>query len=68
VYYYFKEESTTSKANLAYDVDNDGGFDENPLAGEKRLFAPFYTKMIILPRQAPDKHRENSKRDAFSYR
>ena len=24
-------------------------------------------KMIILPRQARDKHRENSKRDAFSY-
>ena len=26
---------------------------------------PFILKMIILPRQARDKHRENSKKDAF---
>ena len=32
---------------------------------ETRLFAPFLYKMIILPRQARDKHRENSKKDAF---
>jgi hypothetical protein len=25
------------------------------------IFAPFLDKMIILPRQARDKHRENSK-------
>jgi len=28
----------------------------------------FILKMIILPRQARDKHRGNSERDAFSYR
>jgi hypothetical protein len=30
-----------------------------------RLFAPSYTKMIILPRQARDKHREGTQKDAF---
>jgi hypothetical protein len=29
------------------------------------LFAPFMFKMHLLPRQAQDKHRENSKRAAF---
>jgi hypothetical protein len=29
--------------------------------------SPFYVKMIILPRQARDKRRENSKKDAFTY-
>jgi hypothetical protein len=28
----------------------------------------FHVMMIILPRQARDKHRENSTRHAFSYR
>ena len=38
-------------------------------AGKKTgRFAPFYAKMIILPRQARDKHRESSKRHAFSDR
>ena len=37
-------------------------------AGKKtRLLRHFILKFIILPRQARDKHRENSKRDAFSY-
>jgi hypothetical protein len=26
------------------------------------LFSPFINKMLILPRQARDKHRENSKK------
>ena len=30
---------------------------------ETRLFAPFIHKMIILPRQARDEHRENSKKE-----
>ena len=30
---------------------------------KRRFFAPFFIKMIILPRQARDKHRENSKKD-----
>eukprot|EP01046_Picozoa_sp_COSAG06_P017324 COSAG06_NODE_1172_length_10425_cov_7.741042_7_plen_93_part_00 len=35
-------------------------------AGEKTaLFQPFVYKMIILPRQARDKHRENSKKGRF---
>eukprot|EP01046_Picozoa_sp_COSAG06_P060170 COSAG06_NODE_12707_length_1340_cov_1.032232_2_plen_196_part_00 len=35
-------------------------------AGEKTsLFAPLYIKCIILPRQAQDKHRENSKKGRF---
>jgi hypothetical protein len=39
-------------------------------SGKKsHIFCPFCTKKrIILSRQARDKHRENSKRDAFSYR
>ena len=32
---------------------------------ETRLFAPFIYKMIVLPRQARDKHRENSIKDVF---
>eukprot|EP01046_Picozoa_sp_COSAG06_P068266 COSAG06_NODE_18084_length_904_cov_30.700621_1_plen_86_part_10 len=28
---------------------------------KRRFFAPFYLKRIVLPRQARDKHRENSK-------
>jgi len=33
-------------------------------AGEKNgLLKPFVYKMMILPRQARDKHRENSKKD-----
>ena len=36
------------------------------IPGEKTaLFFHFYIEMIILPRQARDKHRENSKRDRF---
>jgi hypothetical protein len=35
---------------------------------ENGLFAPFIYKMIILPRLARDKHRENSKTRPFSYR
>ena len=36
------------------------------IPGEKTaLFFHFYIEMIILPRQARDKHRENSKQDAF---
>jgi hypothetical protein len=35
-------------------------------AGEKTVFlSHLYIKTIILPRQAPDKHRENSKSDRF---
>ena len=29
------------------------------------FFSHIYIKMLILPRQARDKHRENSKNDAF---
>ena len=32
----------------------------------KRSFSPFIYKMMILPRQARDKHRENSKKRPFS--
>jgi|EP01046_Picozoa_sp_COSAG06_P042083 hypothetical protein len=32
------------------------------------IFAPFIYKMHYLPRQARDKHRENSKKEAFSCR
>ena len=35
------------------------------LAGEKTVFlSHLYIKMMILPRQARDKHRENSKKEA----
>jgi hypothetical protein len=55
------------------DMDGDGeiSIDEitTVLAGKKWhiLCAILYSKCIILPRQARDKHRGNSKRDAFSY-
>ena len=46
-----------------------GGPNNNiSLGKETRPFAPFKFKMIILPRQARDKHRENSKKDAFLQR
>jgi hypothetical protein len=32
---------------------------------KKRTFAPFMYKMFFLPRQARDKHRENSNKDRF---
>jgi hypothetical protein len=36
------------------------------LGKETRLFAPFYTKdASFLPRQARDKHRENSEKGAL---
>jgi hypothetical protein len=35
-----------------------------PNGYEKRIScAPFYTKLVILPRQARDKHTQDSKRD-----
>jgi hypothetical protein len=38
-------------------------------AGKKTVFSShLYIKMIILPRQALDKHRKNSKKEAFSLR
>ena len=37
----------------------------NTLGEETRLLEPFIYKIIILPRQARDEHRENSKKDAF---
>ena len=40
---------------------NDGG----AIGKETRLLRRFTLKVIILPRQARDKHRENSERDAF---
>jgi hypothetical protein len=55
------------------DMDGDGeiSIDEitTVLAGKKWhiLCAILYSKCITLPRQARDKHRGNSKRDAFSY-
>jgi hypothetical protein len=37
-------------------------------SGEKTaLFVHFYIKMIILPRQARDKHRKNSKKSAVFF-
>jgi hypothetical protein len=40
-----------------------------PSAGKKTVFlSHLYTKMIFLPRQARDKHRENSKKRPFSCR
>ena len=34
--------------------------------GKKTVFlSHLYIKMLILPRQARDKHKENSKKDAF---
>jgi hypothetical protein len=41
----------------------------NPLGqGEKTVFlSHLYIKTMILPRQARDKHRENSKKRAFSH-
>ena len=39
------------------------------VTGEKTaLFVHFYIKMIILPRQARDKHKKNSKKVPFSCR
>ena len=35
------------------------------LVGKTRLLRHLCIKMVILPRQARDKHRENSKKDAF---
>ena len=35
------------------------------LSKEKAFFSNIYIKLMILPRQARDKHRENSKEKAF---
>ena len=40
--------------------------DNNMKLVRKRVFlSHLYIKMLILPRQARDKHKENSKQDAF---
>jgi hypothetical protein len=48
----------------------EGGVDGRKSTCGKRVFLRHYyiLEMIILPRQAREKHRENSKRDACSYR
>ena len=52
------------QANGSRFLDSKGGwrFDgEGEQGANNASFAPFYTKKIILPRQARDKHPENSK-------
>jgi hypothetical protein len=36
------------------------------VSAENSLFPAFYTKNIVLPRQARDKHGENSKKNSQS--
>ena len=49
----------TNASNWIADIIKDG-------AENAYLLRSLYMKTIILPRQARDKHRERSKRDAFS--
>jgi hypothetical protein len=54
-------------ATLPGGVEIDANLAEIPAGMKTPPFCAISTEIVILPRQARDKHRENSTRDAFSY-
>ena len=54
------------RRDVEYDRHSGGAADIQripiPLRCEKRLFEPLYIEMMILPRQARDKHRESTQK------
>jgi hypothetical protein len=62
----FMRKKTQSKRAVFFFRSQDRGQDRRRRVRKRHFFRHLYIKCIILPRQARDKHRENSKKVPFS--